>query len=154
MTNLVLDAGILELGKEPLLRVSLGEAVVDTNATSLSLLLVDTEAAATEDDEEIHTVDTDSGVVLNDIEINVLLNTETEVTGGREVARLELTLLAAESKSEDLLGTLTADGDVASDLLVTADTEGTDGKASLGEDGLLTTGDLLKDLGGAGKAIT
>lgn len=154
MCNLVLDASILELGEEPLLSILLGEAVLNADTTRLALLLRDAVATATEDDVEVHTVDTDGRVVLHDVEIDVLLNTETEVTRGREVAGVELTILAAEGKTEDLLSTLTADGDVASDLLVTADTEGTDGKTSLGEDGLLTTSDLFENLSGTSETIT
>jgi hypothetical protein len=47
----------------------------------------------------------------------------------------------------------TADGDVDRDLFVTTDTEGTDGVASLGVDGSLTS-ELFKHLGGTSKSIT
>ena len=45
------------------------------------------------------------------------------------------------------------DSDVDGDLLVTADTEGTDGVAGLGVDGGLTR-QLLEHLGGTGKSVT
>lgn len=45
------------------------------------------------DDVEVHTENTDSWVVL-DTEINVLLDTETKVTGGGEVPRIVSTSTA------------------------------------------------------------
>lgn len=101
---------------------------------------------------EVHTVDTNTGVVL-DTEIDVLGDTETEVTGLREVALAELVLLDLEATLEDLLGLGATDGDVDGDLLVTADTEGTDGVAGLGVDGSLTR-KLLEHLGGTGETIS
>ena len=61
----------------------------------------------------------------------MLGDTETEVTGLREVALAELVLLDLEATLEDLLCLWAADGDVDRDLLVTADTEGTDGVTGL-----------------------
>lgn len=80
---------------------------------------------------EVHTVDTDRRVVL-DAEIDVLGNTETEVTGLGEVALAELVLLDLEATLENLLGLGATDGDVDGNLFVTADTEGTDGVTGLG----------------------
>ena len=102
--------------------------------------------------EEVHAVDTNTGVVL-DTQINVLRDTETEVTGLGEVALAELVLLDLEATLEDLLGLGATDGNVDGDLLITADTEGTDGVAGLGVDGSLT-GQLLEHLGGTGQSVT
>lgn len=102
--------------------------------------------------EEVHAVDTNAGVVL-DTQIDVLGDTETEVTGLGEVALAELVLLDLEATLENLLGLGATDGDVDGNLLVTADTEGTDGVAGLGVDGSLT-GQLLEHLGGTGESIT
>lgn len=82
------------------------------------------------DDVEVHAVDTDRRVVL-DAQVDVLGDTETEVASGGEVALAELVLLDLEATLEDLLGLSATDGDVDGDLLVTADTEGTDGVAGL-----------------------
>ena len=46
---------------------------------------------AAEDDVEVHTVDTNAGVVL-DTQINVFLDTETEVTGLAEVSSPQFVL--------------------------------------------------------------
>lgn len=102
-------------------------------------------------DEEVHAVDTDTGVVL-DAEIDVLADTEAEVAGLGEVALAELILLDLEATLDDLLGLFSVssvavrpwtdysgakthlgatDGDVDGDLFVTADTEVTDGVAGL-----------------------
>ena len=61
----------------------------------------------------------------------MLGDTETKVTGGGEVALAELVLLDLEATLENLLSLGATDGDVDGDLLVTADTEGTDGVAGL-----------------------
>jgi hypothetical protein len=60
----------------------------------------------------------------------VLVNAEAKVAAQREVLSLQLVLADLQAQLEDLLGTVTADGDVASDLLVTANGEGADGVAS------------------------
>ena len=82
------------------------------------------------DDVEVHAVNADRRVVL-DAQVDVLGDTETEVAGLGEVALAELVLLDLEATLEDLLGLGATDGDVDGDLLVTADTEGTDGVAGL-----------------------
>lgn len=74
-------------------------------------------------------------------------------TNLREVSLPELVLLDLEASLEDLFGLGASDGDVASDLLVSSNTEGSDGVSSLGGDGGLTS-ELLKNLGGSGEAIT
>lgn len=101
---------------------------------------------------EVHAVDTDGGVVL-DTEIDVLADTEAEVASLGEVALAELVLLDLEATLENLLSLQcvldfllpihfmgvsigrmylgATDSDVDGDLLVTADTEGTDGVAGL-----------------------
>ena len=79
---------------------------------------------------EVHTVDTNTGVVL-DAQVDVLADTEAEVAGLGEVALAELVLLDLEATLDDLLGLGTTDGDVDGNLFVTADTEGSDSVASL-----------------------
>jgi hypothetical protein len=79
---------------------------------------------------EIHSVNSDRWVVL-DTEINVLADTETEVAGLGEVALAELVFLDLQSTLQDFLGLGSADGDVNGNLLVTTDTESTDGVARL-----------------------
>lgn len=89
---------------------------------------------------EVHAVDTDRGVVL-DSEIDVLADAEAEVARLAEVALAQLVLLDLEATLEDLLGLGATDGDVDGDLLVTSDTEGSDGVAGLacGRNGGLVT---------------
>ena len=128
LAHLILDLGVLELGEEPLHGVLLGDAVAETDTASLTLLLGDAVAGAGEDDVEVHAVDADSGVVL-DAEVDVLVDAEAEVAGLGEVGRREDAVLGVEGGGEDALGIVAADGDVASDLLVTTDVEGTDSQA-------------------------
>lgn len=79
---------------------------------------------------EVHSVDTDSGVVL-DAQIDVLADAEAEVARLREVALAQLVLLDLQATLQDLLGLGAADRDVHGDLLVTTDTEGSDGVSGL-----------------------
>ena len=79
---------------------------------------------------EVHAVNTNRRVVL-DTQVDVLRDTETEVASLGEVALPQLVLLNLEATLENLLGLRATDGDVDGDLLVTADTEGTDGVAGL-----------------------
>jgi len=61
----------------------------------------------------------------------VLGDTETEVTSFREILLPELVLLDLQPAFDDFLSFGSTDSDMHSNLLVTTDTEGTDGVASL-----------------------
>jgi hypothetical protein len=90
-------------------------------------------ARTTHHDVKVHTKDTDSRIVSG-TKVDVLLDTETEVTGLRDCLR-------------------PTDSDVDSNLLVTTDTECTDGVAGFRGDGCLTA-ELFEDFGRTGKTIT
>lgn len=108
-----------------------------------SAAVLDTRSGATENDVDIHTEDTDGRIVL-DTKIDVLLDTETEVSSVGEVLLEELVLLNLQGLLEDLLSLRAADGGVDGDLLVTADTEGTDSVAGSGVNGGLSS-ELVED---------
>jgi hypothetical protein len=72
---------------KPLESVLLGDLLTSSNATLLSLLEGNTATRTTQDNKDIHTINTNARVVLNS-KINVLINTETEVSGVVEVAFL------------------------------------------------------------------
>ena len=112
----------------------------------------DSVAWAFENDVDIHTVDTDIPVVLK-TEIDVLLDTETEVAGGGEAAGADFVIVNLKSLVKDVKGLLTADGNEGGDLVVTADAELWDGTVGSGEHSLLT-GELLDNAAGAGNLIT
>ncbi len=120
----------LEAGLVPLDNLITPDAVSGTNLGLGTATLGDALTTTTHADVEVHSVNSDSWVVL-DTEIDVLGDTETEVTGLREVALAELVLLDLQATLEDLLGLWATDGDMDGDLLVTTDTEGTDGVAGL-----------------------
>lgn len=101
---------------------------------------------------EVHTVDTDRRVVL-DAEIDVLVDTEAEVTSLAEVALAELVLLDLETTLEDLLGLGATDGDMDGNLFVTADTEGSHGIAGLAVHRRLTA-QLFEHLCSTGQSVT
>merc|ERR1719456_873649 len=69
---------------EPLLGVVLLDLVVESNAGLGSSALGDALSGAVEDDVEVHTVDTDGGIVLK-TKIDVLVNTEAKVSGGAKL---------------------------------------------------------------------
>lgn len=123
-----------------------------TDNTSSSLSSRDSGTVSTHDNVEVHTVNTDTWVVL-DTQVDVLVNTETEVTGSREVSSLQLELLDSQTSLQDLLSLWASDGNVDSDLLVSSDTEGSDGVSSLRLNWGLTR-QLLQDLGGSGQSVT
>ena len=80
----------------------------------------------------------------------MLINSESKAPGGAEVVPMKLVLLHLEPRLEELEGLVSPNGDVAGDLLVPPDGEGTDGVPGLGEHGLRAA-DLH---GGAGESPT
>jgi hypothetical protein len=123
------DAVILVL--EPLHSINLVHSVVDTNRTTGHLLLSNSSTRSGNLDIEIHTVNTCAWIVL-DTKIDVLLDTETEVSALTEVSLLELVLLDLQSLLKDLLGLLASNGDMARDLVVSTDSERSDSVSGYG----------------------
>ena len=138
---------------EPCHGVLLLHPVLRANARLLLLPLRYPRTWAVHDDVEVHTEDTDTGVVTG-TEIDVLLDTETEVASlGEVAAAAELVLLDLEATLKNLLRLGPTDRDVHRDLLVTTDTELTDGVPRLGRHGGLT-GKLLQHLRRPRQTIT
>ena len=126
LLGLVQDDSVVLL-LEPLHSLLAGHLVGIAEVSTSGLSLGHTTARTSQLDVEIHTENTGVGVVL-DSEINVLVDTESEVSGVREVLLHELVLLDLEAALQNLQSLLTTDGDVHGDLLVTADGESTDGE--------------------------
>lgn len=122
---------------EPLEGVLLSNTLTWANGALLSLLEGHTSTGATKDNVEIHTIDTNVRIVL-DSKIDVLVDTETEVTGVVEVGFLfdkgrrvkwtysELKFLNTEGTFKDVVGLLSTYGGEDRDVFVSSDTEGTD----------------------------
>lgn len=132
-----LGAGDLVVGAEGgLAAAALGDVLTRTGPIKVSLSLPPIHFISCSMEEhshaavEVHTVDTNTGVVL-DTQVNVLADTETEVTGLGEVPLSQLVLLDLEATLENLLSLGATDGNVDGDLFVTTDTEGTDGVTGL-----------------------
>jgi hypothetical protein len=70
----------VESGLEPSDGVLGSDLVLESDSSLLLLPLGDTHTGSAHDDVEVHSEDTDSGVVL-DSQVDVLLDTETEVSG-------------------------------------------------------------------------
>ena len=116
---------------EPLHSLLASHLVRVTDSATLSLSLRHTTTGTRQLDIEIHTEDTGVGVVL-DTQINVLLNTETEVARVGEVLLHQLVLLHLQTALQNLQSLLATNGRMDGDLLVTTDGEGTDGETSYG----------------------
>merc|ERR1719343_1519669 len=96
----------------------LGDALLVADGLTAAAAAGDATTRAGQLTVEVHTVDTGGRIVL-DTKIDVLVNTETERTVLTEVAAEQLVLLDLEALLQDLLGLLTANSDVAGNLLVT-----------------------------------
>ena len=114
---------------EPLHSFFASNFVRITDSASLSLSLADTTTGTSKLDVEIHTENTSVGIVL-DTEINVLLNTKTEVAGIGEVVLNELVLLDLQATLKNLESLLTTNGGMDGNLLVTTNGEGTNSETS------------------------
>ena len=114
---------------EPLHGLLASHLVRVAKSASLGLSLRHATTGASQLHVEIHTEDTGVGVVLN-TQINVLLNTETEVARVGEVLLHQLILLHLQTALQNLQSLLATNGGVDGDLLVTTDGEGTDGETS------------------------
>merc|ERR1712029_911103 len=123
---------------EPLLCLVSGDSLEFSEFACGVLSLGDSLSGSSENDVEVHTEDT-SGDIILDTKIDVLINTEAEVSFSGEVALSELVLLDSESLLEELFGTGTSDSDVNGNLFVSLDGETSDGVSCLGLDWLLSS---------------
>ena len=89
------------LGLEPLHCVLLGQAVRESNMSNLAAPVLDVHAGTAKDNIEVHSVDTNAGIVL-DSKINMFLDAVTEVAVGGEVLLPQLVLLNLEATLQDL----------------------------------------------------
>ena len=152
MHHLLGKKGTLELLDVPVLSFLLSNTLLWTDGRLAVLAAGNTVAWALENNIDIHTVDTDVSVVLK-TKIDVLLDTEAEVAGGGEAAGADFVIVNLKSLVEDFKSLLTADSDVGSDLIVTADSELWNGTMRSGKLGLLA-GELLDNAGSTGNLIT
>lgn len=101
---------------------------------------------------KVHSVNTDSRVIL-DAQIDVLRDTEAEVSSLGEVLLAQLVFFDLQATLDNLLGLGPADGNVHGDLLVTTDTKCTDSVACLAVHRCLTR-KLLEHLSGTREPIS
>jgi len=141
-----------ELGLEPVLGILLGDEVLVADTAGSTLLAGHTVSRAGQHNVEVHAINANARVIL-DAQIDVLIDTKAEVTRLGEVAILQLELLDGQTLLQDLLGLLATNSDVGSDLLISADTEGTHGQTSSRQNGLLVS-QLLQHTGSTSQTIT
>ena len=84
-------------GLEPLHRLLLHQAVRESNSSDLSAPVSDIHASPAQDDVEVHTVDTNGGIVL-DAQVDVLLDAEAKVSVVREVLATQFVLTNLQQK--------------------------------------------------------
>mmetsp|Transcript_17067 Transcript_17067/g.37459 ORF Transcript_17067/g.37459 Transcript_17067/m.37459 type:complete len:218 (-) Transcript_17067:5-658(-) len=142
----------VELGLEPLDAIVLLEAMRKANLAPTELPVLHPHAWPCQVHVEVHSVDARAGVVL-DAKVNVLRDAEAKAAVLCEVPLPQLVLLDFQSLLQDFLRLLAADGHMAGNLLVTADSKGSDGHPCLRENRLLLS-ELLKHLCCAGEAIS
>merc|ERR1719500_2461160 len=140
------------LGLEPLHGVLLVETMGTSDTASLAAPVSDVLAGTAEHNIEVHTVDTNAGIVL-DSQVNVLLDSKSKVSFGGEVLLPELVLLDFESSLQDLLSLGSPDSAVDGDLLIPSDAEGADSVPSLGEHGSLPS-KRFQHLSSASESVT
>ena len=141
---------------EPLLEPSDGilllHSVLEADTSPLGPPLSHAPSWSSHHDKEVHTKDTDTGVVSS-TEIDVFLDTESKVSGFGEVPLSEFVLLDLKATLEDFLSLGAADGNVDGDLFITTDTERSNGVSGFRCNGCLT-GELFQHLGGSGQSVT
>merc|ERR1719231_1380709 len=113
------------LGLEPLDAVLLDQLVAKSNFGAAQLSALDTAARATKVDEKVHAVDSCAWIVL-DTEVDVLSDTKAEAAVLAKVTLTKLVLFDLQPLFDDFHGLLATHCHVASDLLVTSNTEGPD----------------------------
>ena len=126
--------------------------MLEANTGMLSPPPSHTSSWSSHHDVEVHTKDTDTGVIPS-TEIDMFLDTESKVSSLGEVPLPKLVLLDFETTLENFLSLGAADGDVDGDLFVTTDTERPDGVSGFRCHGCLT-GELFQHLGGPGQPVT
>ncbi|GIL81996.1 hypothetical protein Vretifemale_10923, partial [Volvox reticuliferus] len=126
----LVEDNAIELLLEPLDGVLLGHLVLDAHPRLALPAAGHTVPSPFQAHVEIHAVNTSRGVILQS-QINVLLDTETEVAGVRKVLTDKLELLHGQAALHQIVGLLAADGHKARNLLITADSERADCKTSL-----------------------
>lgn len=129
-------------------------AVVTGRAVRLTpdLPPCDTSSSAGEANEEIHTVNTSGRVILN-TKIDVLANSESEVTGLAEVSLQKFVFLYFQSTFQNFQSFLSTDGYMDGNLFVTTDSERTKGVTGFGVDRLLS-GKLFEHTSSTCKTIS
>ena len=105
------DDGTGALLGEPLLGIIGANSLELSEFTSGVLSLGNSLSSSGENDVEVHTENTSVGVVL-DTKIDMLIDTETEVTLSGEIVLLKLVLLDLKSVIEENVSLLSSDGNM------------------------------------------
>ena len=137
---------------EPRNGILLLYSVLEANTSVLSPPPSHTSSRSSHHDIEVHTKNTDTGVIPS-TEIDMFLDTKSEVSSLGEVSLPKLVLLDFETTLKNFLSLGATDGNMDGDLFVTTDTERSDGVSGFRCDGCLT-GELFQHLGGSGQPIT
>lgn len=127
---MLLDENSVVILLEPFHSVFLVELMRVSDFSFFDLLVHDSLSWSFENDVEVHSVDSSAWVVSKS-EIDVLLDTKSEVSILRETALFELVLLDSKSSFEQIFGFVSSDGDVGGDFLSSSDGKGSDSDLGL-----------------------
>jgi hypothetical protein len=101
---------------------------------------------------EIHSENTGVWVIF-DSQIDMFLDTESEISRGREVSFFEFEFFNFEAFFEEFFGFFTSDGYVSGNFFVSLDSERSNGVSGSGEHGGLSS-QIFKHFGGFGELIS
>ncbi len=136
MNESVVDGTII-LSSEPFHGVFLWNSMLGSDSGFTSSSETDSASWPFEDDVEVHTEDTGEWIIL-DTQIDMLLNTESEVSSVGKVDFSQLSVLHFQSSFKNLISLISSDGNVSSNFFVSFNTEASDSVSSSGWDWLLS----------------
>merc|ERR1719354_974547 len=122
---------------EPFHRVGFCDSVFESHSGLLSATVGNVVSRSGKHNIEIHSVDTDAGIVL-DAEIDVFSNTETEISSFREVASFQLVLFHFQALFKNFFGLGSPNSAMNCNFLITSDTERSNSESCFGEHWCLT----------------
>merc|ERR1712168_1159006 len=137
---------------EPFLSIRFGDLVSESNSGLLSATVCNVVSWSSQHNVEIHSVDTNTWVVLNS-KIDMFSNTKAEVSSGREVSLSQFVFLHLQSFFQDFFGFGSTYCAVDSNFFITTNTERSHSVTSFGENRSLS-GEGFKNFSGTDKSVT
>merc|ERR1712180_465029 len=122
---------------KPFHGISLSNSVLEPNSRLLSTTVGDVVTRTSKHNIEIHSIDTNAGIVLYP-EINMLSNSESKIPCFGKIATTQFILLHLESLFQNFFCFGSSNSAMDGNLLITTNTKGSYGVAGFGENRCLT----------------